>query len=396
VQVSTDQLERAQTPGTSLDPTTRTRLASLRRPALVVGLAVLVAVIIGIGGGAGSGGYLDPAAATPPGARALRVLLEGQGVTVTTVTSSQAALALAGPGDTLLVVTPFDASPGQLAQLAQSRADLVLVDPTPAVLARLAPWLEEVAPAPVQLRDPVCDLPAAVRAGRAVTGGVSFTEVAVGGLAASMCYAVNGTATVAQATLGSGRTVTVVGSGVAFTNDQLATEGDAALALNLLGAHPRLVWYVAANTLSDSSGTRPLGDLLPPWVHPVELQLALAVLALALSQGRRFGPVVTEHLPVVVRAAETAEGRARLYRRAGARGRAAQNLRAASAARIVPLVGHHRGADRGAVTSAVASRTGRTASEVAAVLYGAAPADDAALVRLADELDTLERMVRRT
>jgi len=131
-------------------------------------------------------------------------------------------------------------------------------------------------------------------------------------------------------------------------------------------------------------------------VNPVELQLAFAVLALALSQGRRFGPVVTEHLPVVVRAAETTEGRARLYRRAGARGRAAQNLRAASAARIVPLVGHQRGADRDAVTSAVASRTGRTASEVDAVLYGAAPVDDAALVRLADELDTLERMVRRT
>jgi hypothetical protein len=32
---------------------------------------------------------------------------------------------------------------------------------------------------------------------------------------------------------------------------------------------------------------------------------------------------------------------------------------------------------------------------VAALLYGAAPADDGALVRLADDLDALEREVRR-
>jgi len=44
----------------------------------------------------------------------------------------------------------------------------------------------------------------------------------------------------------------------------------------------------------------------------------------------------------------------------------------------------------------VATRTERTTIEVATVLYGAAPNDDAALVRLADELDTLERMVART
>jgi hypothetical protein len=32
---------------------------------------------------------------------------------------------------------------------------------------------------------------------------------------------------------------------------------------------------------------------------------------------------------------------------------------------------------------------------VGSLLYGAAPADDAALVRLADDLDALEREVRR-
>jgi hypothetical protein len=401
--VSSHQLGQAAPPGPAsptaatsraLDPTARARLASARRPALVIALLVLVAVIIGIGRGADSGGYLDPNAASPAGARALRVLLTERGVTVTTVTSSQAALARAGAGDTLLVATPQDANDGQLSALASSQADLVLVDPTPAVLARLAPWLRVVGSAPAEPRDAVCDLRAAVQAGRVLTGGVTFTEDATGTQVASMCYAVNGTATLAQARVAGGRTVTVVGSGLALTNDQLATEGDAALALDLLGAHPRLVWYVVANTLADTSGTRPLGDLLPPWVHPVELQLALAVLLAALWQGRRFGPVVEEPLPVVVRAAEAAEGRARLYRKAGARGRAAQNLRAATLGRLVPLLGQGRTADPVSVTAAVAVRTARPAAEVSALLYGAAPADDAALVRLANELDALERMVR--
>jgi hypothetical protein len=41
----------------------------------------------------------------------------------------------------------------------------------------------------------------------------------------------------------------------------------------------------------------------------------------------------------------------------------------------------------------VAARTGRPATEVEALLYGPSPADDAALVRLADDLDALIREV---
>jgi hypothetical protein len=47
------------------------------------------------------------------------------------------------------------------------------------------------------------------------------------------------------------------------------------------------------------------------------------------------------------------------------------------------------------VADAVARRTGLTPVEVGALLYGAAPTDDSALVRLADRLDDLEREVRR-
>ena len=47
------------------------------------------------------------------------------------------------------------------------------------------------------------------------------------------------------------------------------------------------------------------------------------------------------------------------------------------------------------LASPVAARAGRSGPDVAALRYGAAPADDGALVRLADDLDALEREVRR-
>ncbi|RIQ16468.1 hypothetical protein DY240_22820, partial [Jiangella rhizosphaerae] len=43
-----------------------------------------------------------------------------------------------------------------------------------------------------------------------------------------------------------------------------------------------------------------------------------------------------------------------------------------------------------ALVTTLATRTGRPAAEIAALLAGPPPADDAALVRLADDLDTLE------
>jgi hypothetical protein len=112
-------------------------------------------------------------------------------------------------------------------------------------------------------------------------------------------------------------------------------------------------------------------------------------------RGRRLGRLVPEPLPVVVRAVETTEGRARMYRRSAARGWAATTLRAAALGRLRRRTGLPRGVTPAETAAVVADRTGIPAVEVSAVLTGAPPADDAGLVRLAQTLDQLDREVRR-
>jgi hypothetical protein len=95
----------------------------------------------------------------------------------------------------------------------------------------------------------------------------------------------------------------------------------------------------------------------------------------------------------VVRAAETVEGRARLYRRARAADHAAGILRQAAADRLRHRLGLPRDAGPGEVVAAVARHTGRQEPPTHLLLYGPPPAGEAELVRLADELDALEKEV---
>ncbi|NAZ84111.1 hypothetical protein GTR02_20085 [Kineococcus sp. R8] len=138
----------------------------------------------------------------------------------------------------------------------------------------------------------------------------------------------------------------------------------------------------------------PVTSLVPPWALPSAVLLLLAGLAVAPWRGRRLGRLVPEPLPVVVRSVESVEGRARLYARAGARGRAAEALRSAALRRLRVLVRLDATAPAHDVADAVAWATGRPAPELRALLLPAEPPDEAALVRLAGDLDALESQLR--
>ncbi|RKS72561.1 uncharacterized protein DUF4350 [Motilibacter peucedani] len=369
------------------------RLRSRRGALVLVALVALAVLALALTASGDRKGRLDPRAVDGAGSRALARVLSGQGVDVQLARTTARASSLARSGDTLLVVDADLLAASQLRTLAGLRSDLVLVAPGQAPLQALAPWAEAVREGGSGRRTPQCDLPAAVRAGSARVPGVFYSS---GDAGARQCYRSGDAASVlARTDATSGRTVTVLGSEHPLTNDGLDDEGDAALVLGLLGARPRLVWYLPSPDDVPAEARRSLSSLLPDGVRFGALQALLAALVVALWRGRRLGPVVTEPLPVVVPAAEAVEGRARLYRRGRARGHAADVLRRASVDRLAALHRLPRGAPPEQVVSAVAAATGRSGADVAALLYGAAPGDDAALVRLAGALDALEEEVRR-
>ncbi len=333
------------------------------------------------------GGRMDPASTGPDGAHALVTLLRDRGVSVVVAASVADAENAARPGTLLLFAqTQRVTSESLLQRLAATRSDLLLVEPTSHARAALAPGIRS-GDASVGSTQPNCALREADRAG-SVDFGPSDAFRAVGGRTVTSCY---GGALVRYSD--GKRTVTVVGSTDFMTNGGLLRAGNAALAMNLAGAHPRLVWYAPQHVEGDSSGSTTIFGLIPDNVIWMVLQLWLVVLLIALWKGRRIGPLVAEELPVVVRASETVEGRGRLYRSRRARDRAAQALRAATLQRLLPRLGLGVDTSAPAVVIAVAQRSGFHPELLRHILFGPSPASDADLVQLARTLDDIERQV---
>ncbi|MGW6875640.1 DUF4350 domain-containing protein [Streptomyces xanthophaeus] len=349
-------------------------------------------------------GYLDPRSADPTGSRALAQLLEDRGVTTRVVTTAREAAAASGPRTTLLVTDPELLGDAQR-RTVRSAMDLsggrtVLLAPGSTALAALAPGVRTEDGWSADDLAPGCALPAATSAGRATTGtGLRYSTTRPG---ATACYPGNGHPTLLVLPTGTtdGDTV-VLGSESILLNENLAQEGNASLALQLLGSHPDLVWYLPTLSDTDPDATsadedESLFDLVPAGWSWALLQLFAAAVLAALWRARRLGPLVTENLPVIIRASEATEGRARLYRKAGARDRAATVLRAAARERLAALVGvpQSQAHDPAALVPAVSTRLPDGSRDTTALLFGPTPSDDAALVALADHLDALEREVR--
>ena len=169
--------------------------------------------------------------------------------------------------------------------------------------------------------------------------------------------------------------------------------------MRALGSTQRLVWYQpsSADALAPGIGGVEASDarsVWPAWAGPAVALLLATVVLLALARGRRLGRLVREPLPVVVRAIETTQSRGRLYRRAGDRARAAAVLRSGTTERLARRLALGRGAGTAALVHATAVATGRPPVEVADILSGPAPPDDAALIHLAQQLTDLEERVR--
>jgi hypothetical protein len=401
-EASAPEAPEATPPSTSASPTARQLWTRTR--GVVLALVVLLAAAVAIAAvrSDAQGGSLDPRSADPSGSRAVAELLADRGVSTRVVTTLEEAGAAAGSDTTLVVARPDLLTDRQQDRLhsafTNSGGRTLLVAPSAPSVGTLAPGVEaDPAPSFDSTLSPGCALPAARRAGNAQTGGIRYTTSAPD---ADACYPSDGLPTLVRvpAAEGNGDTV-VLGAPDILQNEHLDKQGNASLALQLLGSRPHLVWYLPS--LSDDSATdagdRSFFDLMPSgWLWGT-LQLFIAALLAALWRARRLGPLVPEKLPVAIRASETVEGRARLYRKSNARDRAAAALRSTTRTRLAPLVGVSPAQAHApeALLPALSAQLRREGQALHSLLFGPPPRDDAALISLADQLDALEREVRR-
>ena len=215
---------------------------------------VLLALVVIIGVAALSayltaprpGGPMDPKSTSPDGAQALVTILREHGVDVIAADDIAAVESAARP-DTLIVVAQtlhlFDDD--VLHRLAALPGDRLLVEPVSRTREALAPQIRLDGSTTFGDTKPDCDLREATRAGE-VQFGLSDAYEATGNVPLTRCY---GGALVRYTD--NGREVTVVSASSFMTNSGLLKEGNAALAMNLAGSHPRVIWYAPQHSEGD-------------------------------------------------------------------------------------------------------------------------------------------------
>ncbi len=389
----------------SLTPTLR---AASRRSlfwiaAGVCALLVSIVATLMAGGSVAGGRPLAADNAAQAGSMALVEVLRQQGVAVTVAdTFDQARAAAAGAADPTLFF--YDEQgyllKDQLAAMAGLASRVVLADPDFLTLQTLAPEVGFGGVSGAESLAASCAVPAAVTAGSISPGGSTLTLIqpnATGQDATAVvgCFPSGEKTFSLIERTASARTLTLVADTSVFSNDEIATWGNAALALNLLGESDALVWYLP--TIADVSQTGPpsIGELTPGWVTPTLLLLVAVALSAFVWRGRRFGPLVAENLPVTVKASETMEGRARLYERGNARLHSVDALRIGAVQRLARQLGLGRNAGLDDVVLSVAAITGRAQGQVRAVLVDAVPASDGDFITLSDQLQDLELATTR-
>lgn len=385
--------------------------------------------------------YLSPQAGgqQPTSGEKLAELLRAKGITVKRETRSPDALmstwALNGQA-TLFIPTPEYVHPDYLWMLRSSPAStrVVLVEPNARQVREAVPvlgvggtrWATKVS-GPGE----GCTL---TSAGPAAVVRTRYGALRRAERAPKVCYE-NGLVAIDFQSV----EFVLAGSADPFRSDFLPEHDNARLAVDLLSTKPTVVWLdlhalePKPRTYSEEIGAgQPLPSLqpgserqrpdasprptpsdlevpenegigfsggddpespFPDWLLPLVLMLLLAFIALAFARGRRLGAPVTEPLPIDVRGAETAIGRAKLYRRAKARGAALATLRLDAQRRLAAAL--KTSTDREPLLDALAARTGYPRDWLATVLFGPEPEDDSELYVRTNELLRLVQQVTR-
>lgn len=380
-----------RTPPSTADP--RPRRIRLLVGWLVVAVLVVTVTVVAMGVSAtapGRHGALDPEGRNDAGALALAEILRDRGVQVDVFRSRADARDAVDDGSTLVMTDPYNLSDAGVAELIAPAHRVVFLSSS----SRLLDVLEIGASVPASLAsaEPACRVPEFADVGSIRPDRLFTPDEGV-----IACFGdLSGAAVLVDDR--TDRLRAVVDGSRLFGNATLAENGNAALALALLGQTERLVWYVPSFSDTDIEGEQPdtLGSLTPPWLTPVILLLLLSGAAAAVWRGQRFGPLVAETLPVTVRASETMHGRARLTAKAGDAAHAAAALRDGSRRRLARRLGLAVHADAVETADAASDRLRVPRGALHELLDGPLPADDGALIDLARRLRDLESAIART
>ena len=371
-------------------------------PLVVIGvlLAMAMALTLLDRGGRGNTDDLDPANPRSAGAQALARVLGDHGVKVTVIRSQRELLDETIDGTSTVVITHTLRLSGRTARTAlthtASAASVVLLDPDPEVTKGME------LPVDSHLTD--LSTPAAACTGTGLgqdfrlEGAERAYTTTANAAGATTCFPdkLDGGGAMVRLPGAVGRPpVTLLGDDTLISNGTILDSDNAAIALHLLGQTGHLIWYIPslADITASESTSR---SIAPPWFQPGVALAASAVVFLSLWRGRRLGRLVTEPLPVIVRAIETTESRGRMYRKSRDRTRALAVLQLATRRRLTAYLGLSSRSSVSSVAAAAAAVSGRSYQDVLELLSSPAVHDDSSLLELANTLAALEKEVRRT
>jgi hypothetical protein len=369
-------------------------------PLIVVGLLLAATLAVTVLTPArGNADDLDPANPGRGGAQGLAHVLGDRGVNVTVVRTQRELLDEKVDGATV-VITRTDRLSGRTARAAlghaASAAGIVLLNADPEVTKGMGLAVDSHL---ADLRDVAAGCRGAevgedFRLAQAVRAYTPTADAS----AAMTCFPDKddgGGAMVSLPATAGRPPVTLLGGVSLITNGAILESDNAAIALHLFGQTDRLVWY--APSLADVTAAESTSrSFAPPWFQPGVALATSAVVLLCLWRGRRLGRLVTEPLPVIVRAVETTESRGRMYRKSRDRTRALTVLQLATRRRLTAYLGLSASSPVSSVAAAAAAVSGRSYQDVLDLLDSSTAHDDSSLLALANTLVALEKEVRRT
>ncbi|WP_309103272.1 DUF4350 domain-containing protein [Microbacterium sp.] len=368
------------------DPGRMRRVGGWALVAILVVAVALVALRVSATAPDAHGG-MDPEGRGDTGTLALAEILRDQGVEVETFRSRHEARRALGDDTTLVMTNPYTLSDEAVAELIEPAERVVFLSTGTHLLRELG--IGEAAAGSAASVSADC-----AAAEFAEVGSIRPDRLFTPADGVEACFGDADGAAVLIDDRGERWQAVVEGTKL-FSNAYLAENGNAALALALLGQTERVVWYVPTFGDSDREVDQPetLGSLTPGWVTPAILLLMIAGIAAAVWRGQRFGPLVAETLPVTVRASETMHGRARLTAKAADSAHAAAALRDGSQRRLARRLGLAAHARVDEVADAAADRLRVPRGSLQELLGGPLPSDDDGLIDLARRLGELEAAV---